>query len=307
MKKFLVLGASGGMGYAITKELLARGKDVRVFARNKEKLMKLFGSEVEIFQGDVFQLEQLLEAAKDVDIIIHAVNIPYEQWEEKLLQLNKNIWEAAKQVGAKLAVVDNIYAYGKKSAEKHSETAPKNPHTKKGKIRLEIEKRAKETGVPILYAHFPDFYGPYAENSILNYTLKNIAKNKKAMFVGDLSVQREYIFTPDGAKALVELSLTDAAYGQNWNIAGAGTISGNEIIELVRTTLGYHQKVSSIGKRAISFLGLFNKGMKEVVEMLYLTEEPVILDSSKYEREIGILPRTSYKEGILQTIQHVKE
>ncbi|MCC3355323.1 hypothetical protein [Bacillus sp. REN16] len=38
------------------------------------------------------------------------------------------------------------------------------------------------------------------------------------------------------------------------------------------------------------------------MEMLYLTIDPVVLDGSKYEQEIGPLPATSYEEGIKRTL-----
>lgn len=56
MKKALVAGASGGMGYAIVCELVSSGVDVVAFARGKEKLDCLYKnlSKVTIFSGDVF-------------------------------------------------------------------------------------------------------------------------------------------------------------------------------------------------------------------------------------------------------------
>jgi nucleoside-diphosphate-sugar epimerase len=307
MKKVLVLGATGSMGYAITNELLEKGIEVTVFNRNKNKAVELFGNKVNVFTGDIFDLAALRTATKGMDVIFHAINIPYEQWEERLLVLNQNIWAATKESGAKLVVVDNIYAFGRKSVEKHTENTVKQPHTKKGKLRLEVEKGLKDAGISYIHAHFPDFYGPLAPNTILHITLKAVADNRKSMFVGDPTIQREFIFTPDGAKALVELSLHEKAYGQSWNIAGTGTISGQEILEIVQEQLGYSKKFSIIGKKMIGFLGIFNKGMKEVVEMLYLTEEPFILDSTKYEKEIGALPRTPYQEGILNTIRTLQQ
>ena len=56
----------------------------------------------------------------------------------------------------------------------------------------------------------------------------------------------------------------------------------------------------------IQFLGLFSKDMREVVEMFYLNEEPVVLDGEKYERMIGPVPRTSYREGLRQTIEYMQ-
>ena len=80
MKKALVLGASGAMGYAIVNELVERGLHVCAFARNKEHLEQLFGNnkQIEIFAGDVLQWEELYQAATDCELIFHSINLPYQ-------------------------------------------------------------------------------------------------------------------------------------------------------------------------------------------------------------------------------------
>lgn len=308
MKKALVLGASGGMGYSIVKELSSRGIEVRAFARTKSKLDKLFQDEenVTTFQGDIFQVQDIKDAAKGVDVIFQAANIPYPEWEEKLEMFMGNILEAAKVSGASLAIVDNIYAYGRSGGRKVQEDFPKNPHTIKGRIRLNVEALVKNSDVKALIAHFPDFYGPNAENSILHFTLQGVVKNKRAMFVGNQKIKREFIFTPDGAKAIVNLALNENAYGQNWNIPGIGVISGKELVKIIRDMDNYEKGVSTITKNMIRFLGIFDPFMREVVEMFYLNEEPVVLDGTKYEQFIGELPRTSYREGLRQTLDYMK-
>ncbi|RFU62884.1 SDR family NAD(P)-dependent oxidoreductase [Peribacillus glennii] len=307
MKKALVLGASGSMGSAIVSELIERNIEVRVFSRNKEKLQSLFNDkEVVIIAGDVFNKKELRDAAAGVDVIFHAINIPYQEWEEKLADLMNNIVDAAKESKARLAIVDNIYAYGRSRGIPLTEEMRKNPHTKKGKLRLEAENMAKESGIPMFIAHFPDFYGPNAGSTLLNYTLESMVKNKKARFVGDQAAAREYIFTPDGAKAMVELALNDKAYGQNWNIPGTSTITGTEILQMAKQATGYSRHISKVSKGMIRFFGFFDKFMKEYLEMYYLTEEPVVLDGSKYEREIGPVPRTPYRIGIEITIAQLR-
>ncbi len=89
---------------------------------------------------------------------------------------------------------------------------------------------SKQANVRMFIAHFPDFYGPNAENTLVHHTLKGILANKMSSFVEDKKIAREYIFTPDGAKAIVELASHDEAYGQNWNISGYGAITGEELI-----------------------------------------------------------------------------
>ncbi|MEH7381476.1 SDR family NAD(P)-dependent oxidoreductase [Bacillus sp. JJ1533] len=309
MKKALVLGASGGMGYAIVEELVERGMEVVAFARNKEKLVKLFNNKetVKIVAGDVFNKTDLLNAARGIDVIFHAVNIPYYEWYEKQPTLMRNVVQAAESANCKLAIVDNIYAYGRGNGGKVNEVYPKNPHTKKGKVRVELGNIANQANIPVLIAHFPDFYGPNAANAMLTYTFEKVVQNKKAMFVGNQQNAREYIYTPDGAKAIVELAIHEKAYGQSWNIPAAGVISGEKIINIARNHLNYQKSVSTVTKGMIRLLGMFDKQMREVVEMLYLTEDPVVLDGSKYEQEIGPLPATPYEEGIKRTLDYMVE
>ncbi|KFN04582.1 SDR family NAD(P)-dependent oxidoreductase [Bacillus clarus] len=308
MKKALVLGASGSMGYAITKELCNRGMHVVAFARNREKLEKLFQGEgsIQIVAGDVFIQADIMNAAKDVDVIFHAVNIPYSEWENQQSKLLTNVLGITKYYGIKLGIVDNIYAYGKKGREFVKEEDEKKPYTKKGKIRLQLEEMAKQANVQMFIAHFPDFYGPNAESTLVHHTLKGILANKPSSFVGDKKIAREYIFTPDGAKAMVELALHDEAYGQNWNIPGCGVITGEEMIQYMRELTGYTKSVMTVKKGIIKLIGLFDKQMKEFVEMLYLTEEPVVLNGEKYESYIGAIPKTPYYEGLKETIIYMK-
>lgn len=308
MRRALVLGATGGMGYSIVNELSSRGIKVVAFARNKEKLTQMFKADpnIVIQSGDVFNRKQLENVASDVDVIFQAINIPYGDWQSNLIPLNENVITTAKKVSAKVVIVDNIYAYGKSNGDKVSETTTKRPNTRKGKLRLDMEKLYKNSGVPYVIAHFPDFYGPYAENAQLNYMIRQIVAGKKARFIGKQDVLREHIYTPDGAKAIVELALREDSYWQCWNIPAYDVITGEEIIKLIRETTGYTKKVGLVTKNMLRFIGLFNKQMREFVEMQYLNEDPVVLDGRKFEEHIAPIPKTPYDKGLKNTINVYK-
>lgn len=158
-----------------------------------------------------------------------------------------------------------------------------------------------------MIVRLPDYYGPTAnEASYLGSTLEAIAAGKPAMFIGNMSVPREYVYLPDAAVMMVELAGREEAYGQNWNIPGAGIISGKEIVRIAQAASGSSKPVIPVGAAGLSLLGLFIPVMKEIVEMLYLTKEPLILSGSKYERTVGPIPATPFEQGITETIRVLK-
>ena len=83
-------------------------------------------------------------------------------------------------------------------------------------------------------------------------------------------------------------------------------ISGEEIVKAIREITGYKKDVSTISKKMIQFIGLFNRQMREVVEMFYLNEKPLFLNGEKYKNLLGTIPSTPYDEGLKQTIDYMK-
>ena len=134
MKKALVLGATGGIGYALVRELADRGVEVVAFSRGKERLHALYQHEsrVSIFPGDALVEREVIEAADGVDVIFHAVSFPYPEWNEKHPLCIEILVRAAEMQQAKIALVDNIYAYGRQSKVEVNEDTKKEPYTKKG-------------------------------------------------------------------------------------------------------------------------------------------------------------------------------
>ncbi|UII56487.1 NAD-dependent epimerase/dehydratase family protein [Cytobacillus spongiae] len=303
MKKVAVLGATGSMGYALVEALVNRNIMTVAFARSEAKLTEYketWGPLAEIIPGDVTNPSDLKRIISSVDTVIHTLNVPYQDWDPTLTTILTNILQECRNQNASLLYVDNIYSYGYQHA-KATEQSPKLPHTKKGKIRLQLQTLIEESGVPYVIAHFPDFYGPKAGSTVLQYTFEQLSKKNTVGFVGDLTVPREFIYTKDGAEAFVDLALHQEAYGQIWNIAGAGTITGLEIQEIASSYLNRKVTFKPIRKWMIKAFGLINPFMKEYVEMLYLNETPVILDGSKYETIIGPIPKTPYSIGFQET------
>lgn len=316
MKKAIVIGATGGTGAAITEELVKRGIPVTAFGRSLRKLEQLAAKlgnppHLSLASGDAFKAEEVTAASIGSEVLFHCANVPYHEMAERLIPLGEAVMEAANRLRLKVVVVDGIYPYGRRQSDPVTEEHPKEPHTRKGRVRLEFGRMVfskRWSRARPLIVRLPDYYGPTANQaSYLGTTLEAIAKGKMAFFVGNMRVPREFVYLPDAAKMIVEIALKEEAYGQEWNIpGGAGIISGEEIVRLARQAAGTSKPVLPLGRVGLSLLGMFVPVMKEVVEMLYLTNEPLRLSKAKYERFIGPVPATSYEEGLRATIRELR-
>ncbi|RRJ62082.1 SDR family NAD(P)-dependent oxidoreductase [Paenibacillus oralis] len=315
MKKAIVLGATGGVGNPVTAELLKRNIETVVFGRSMNKLRAMAEqlgnpSHLKLAEGDVFSPDDIVRAAEGADTIINSANVAYHKMAEKLPPLGESVLEAAKRLQVKTVLVDGIYPYGRKTSQDPiTEDHPKKPHTRKGQARHAYEQlfmRDGWGGKNTLIARLPDYYGPSAKQSYLNATMEAIAAGKNGVFIGTMKVPREYVYLPDAARMIVELASRDDTYGENWHIPGPGVISGEQIVAIASRAAGYKGKIRPVGKITLSLLGLFEKPMKEIVEMLYLTEEPLTLSGEKYRRRIGEIPSTPYEKGIADTIRQLQ-
>lgn len=314
MKTAIVLGATGGTGKAMVSELLERGIKVIAFGRTEDKLKGLveahhFNQYLSYKLGDIFDYQTIVNAAKGADVMFQCANVKYQEMEEQLQLLGESVMKAADTLGMKIVVVDGIYVYGHQIA-KGDENHPQHPHTKKGKIRVEFENLIfsnKWKHAKALIVRLPDYYGPTSQTSYLQFTLEGMAAQKVSVFLGNLKTPREYVYLPDAAKMIVNIAEKDDNYGENWNVPGAGLISGKQIIKIARDVTENRKMVIPLKKKTIRLIGLFDPLMREVVEMMYLTKEGFVLSGEKYEKRVGPVPKTPFKKGLEENLRYLMD
>jgi len=103
--KILVTGATGFVGSAVVRQLLARGDAVRVLARPASDRRNLKGLAVEIVEGDLRESPTLRSACAGIDGLFH-VAADYRLWTRNPQDLyasnvkgTRNLMEAALQTG----------------------------------------------------------------------------------------------------------------------------------------------------------------------------------------------------------------
>jgi dihydroflavonol-4-reductase len=69
--QILITGATGFIGRALTRSLLARGELIRILARSRTKARALFGDHVEIVTGDLADAAVLARSCHNVELVHH--------------------------------------------------------------------------------------------------------------------------------------------------------------------------------------------------------------------------------------------
>jgi nucleoside-diphosphate-sugar epimerase len=156
-------------------------------------------------------------------------------------------------------------------------------------------------------AILPDFYGPRADIGFLNPALRSIASGKAANWIGNLDRPRELIYVPDLALPVVELALRDEAYGERWNVTGAGAVIPRYLFEVAGELCGRKARVRTANSFLLAVLGLFNREVRALRELYPIYMRPPILDGRKLRRLIGDYPVTTYEEGVRRTLEWIRE
>lgn len=114
----VVTGATGLLGNVLVRELVSRGRDVKVFVRKTSDTVCFNGCEVEKLYGDVLDLDSLVRAFKDAENIYHLASEisimpgPNKSLREVNLTGAKNVIKACGQSGIKrLIYTSSIHAF----------------------------------------------------------------------------------------------------------------------------------------------------------------------------------------------------
>jgi nucleoside-diphosphate-sugar epimerase len=305
MARVAILGAAGAVGLATAAELERRRIPYRVTGRDAGKLKAAFGDRAEIATANLEDSDQTARALEGIETAIYTAGQPYPQ-HSKHPAVFRSAVEAAQRAGvARMALVSSVYAYGLPQTPRVAETHPREPNTRKGVYRKQQEDVAfaadGQRGLRTLVLRLPDFYGPNAVLSHAHQIFEGALKGGAANWIGPPDLPREFVFVPDAAPVLLDLIAREDSFGEAWNFAGPGTITGNELAAAVYQLAGRQPTLRVAGKGLLRIAGLFNADLREMVEMYYLSTNPVILDDSKLDRHLGTLRKTPYAEGIRQS------
>jgi len=296
-----IIGAGGGIGIPLARELKKYTDQIRLVSRNPKKV-----NEGDIlFPADMYDTSQVEEAIAGSEVVYVVIGFEYKLsvWQKIWPSFMEAVIQSCKKHQAKLVFFDNVYMYARSAIPHMTEDSPLQPPSKKGQVRLQLHEmimREVEKGqLTAVIARAADFYGPDNQNSALSVMVAdNLKKGKKAQALGDLSKVHTYTYTPDAGKATALLGNTPDAYNQVWHLPTTkDRWSNRQWIQSIAEELKVEAKIQPVPRWMLHILGLFMPVLKELPEMMYQFDQDYFFDSSKFEKRFGI-QATSPQVGI---------
>ena len=301
-KTALMIGATGGIGNAMTQSLLDHDWQVRALHRNPDQARTKFShlSSVEWVNGDAMNEADVVNAAQGVDIVVHAANPPgYKDWHGLAVPMLENSIVAATSVGARLVFPGNVYNYGPDAWPLVSEASPQSPRTRKGAIRVEMEQmlqQAAEQGARVLVVRAADFFGANAPGSWLQSVIVKPGQKIKAVtYPGRHDVGHAWAYLPDLAETIACLVDRDDELGafEVFNFGGHYFARGSELADAIKQVASVPDAATkSMPWIALYIAAPFVSLFREILEMRYLWKIDLRLDNSKLVEFLGAEPHT---------------
>lgn len=254
MNTVLILGASGNFGRFAAQAFSAAGWQVRRYQR---------GSDIQV-------------AARGVDVVVNAMNPPgYSNWAKHQPEIAALGLAAARVSGSTLLVPGNVYNFGTAPAPWGPDT-PQDPHTRKGKIRVEMEAHLRAASdVRVIILRGGDFVAPGRSAGVFGMVIaKHLAKGIVTT-MGETDAAHAYAYLPDMARASVGLAQRRESLPRFADIPFAGhSLSIGQIITQYEALLGRPLRIKRFAWWQLRMAAPVWTLARELLEMRYLASHP---------------------------------
>lgn len=297
-----VLGASGGAGNAIARALHDAGMPTRAVSRS----MAALPDGIDVVSADITDPDDLARALEGSSVAYMAAQPPYHRWSEEFPDMLEGVILASGSIGAKLVMVDNLYAYG----PGHDRLTPTTPHTatdRKGMVRHQMHARLLEAhhrgDVRVTIGQASDYYGPRSGNSaITSLAVDPIGSGGALRWIGSLDTLHSIAYLPDTARAFVALGTSDEADGRTWVLPHGDPVTGRQFTDLINSHLDQPRKVSRVSKPMLTMAAPFHRISRETLGVAYQWTDPWIADDAAFQAALGPFTPTPLEAAVAHTV-----
>jgi len=302
--RIVILGGAGHLGREAALAFRAAGWQVASLVRTSSAAGAAPGTE--IVEVDARDTASVIAAAAGADVVLHALNVPYTDWERLALPFADTAIAAARENRATLVFPGNVYNYGAGLPARIGETDPMRPTSRKGAIRVAIEARmreAAEAGLRTIILRAGDYFGGEGTGSWFDRVLIKEIGAGRLTYPGPLDIIHEWAYLPDLAQALVRLVerrdrlAPFAAFG----FAGHA-VTGREFTAAIGRTCRREFKVGFMPWWLLKTMGVVVPVFRELSDISYLWSTPHAIDGTGLAAVIGDLPHTPLDQAITASL-----
>lgn len=305
VKTALVSGGAGFVGSYVVDKLIDNNIETKVLVSGfrSSKHPSIVNEKATIIKGNLLDYNSLLLATKDVDIVFHIGGIVSHycvKYPELTIDVNiKGTWNL------KQSCVDNnvkriIYAsssfvYGNINKTLINETDSTNPKDLLGVTKLASEKILQSTHphkIDYTILRLFNVYGgrQYPDEfytSVLSTWIRKALKEEPLEIHDNGTQSLDFTYVEDFADAFI-LSMNENAKNMIFNVGSGESISMNSLAKLVNK-LTHNKKVPYYNTNHPMFLRSIQSDIKKIQFML------------------GWKPKTMIEDGLIKTINEIKE
>jgi nucleoside-diphosphate-sugar epimerase len=288
MSEHVIVGA-GAVGSATALLLADRGEHVRVISRRGT------GPEhpaIERVAADATDAQRLTELAAGAVALYNCANPLYHRWFTDWPPLASALLTAAERSGAVLAVMGNVYGYGRVDGPITQKTPLAATHPK---LRLRAQMwqdalAAADAGrIRTTEVRASDYI---EQNGLLSFGLgQPLLAGRRAYSPAPLDVPHSWTSIRDCARTLATVATDERAYGQAWLVPTGPALTVRQLASRFTEVNGAPAaKVTAIPYPVLWTFGEFSPMVKELRTTRYQFTAPFVLDSSATTETFGLEP-----------------
>ena len=309
----LVLGATGGIGGEIARQLRNAGWNVRALRRTARP-PGADDAGIAWIAGDALNRSDVICAARGASVLVHAVNPPgYRKWSDLVLPMLDNTIAAAAANCTTVVLPGTVYNYGPDAFPVLTESSPQRPTTRKGVIRVAMEERLRSyalQGGRSLIVRAGDFFGPKARSNWFSQGLVKPGAPIRTIYnPAAAGVAHQWAYIPDVGRTVIELLARSreldsfATFHMAGHLDTDGTQMAAAIQRVVARQTGAVPRITTFPWWALTLASPFNPTFREIQEMRYLWKHSVTLDNTRLRGTLGREPHTALNEAVEATLR----
>lgn len=302
--KVTILGINGHIGHAAARAFVEAGCHVTGFGRSNKKPI----DGVTFHRGDAGSVPDIAAAIAEADIVVNALNLPYDQWDRGRAEAQlASVIAAMGESGKTLIFPGNIYNYAA-SDRRITPSTQQHPQTPRGAIRVRQEEMlaeaAKAGKFQVLIIRAGDFYGPGSSGDWYDQAMLMEIGKGRVHRLADADIGHAWAYLPDLGRAFAKIGLQRHGFGafETFHFAGHYVTHG-ALMDAIVAAAPMPLKVVPMPWLAVRAMGLVNPVMREIVKMRYLWTNPMELADPGLDALLGPGFGTPFEMAVAETVK----